>query len=77
MSLKSGSYLMPKVDKLKHQKVELSLKFCNIPKCNYSKKIKVFANPCCLLSHGRKIRNSFILSQFFLFIFFLKNLMCL
>lgn len=39
ISLKSGNYVMPKVDKLKHQKVKLSLKFHNILKCNYSRKI--------------------------------------
>lgn len=36
MSFKSGNYLMPKADKLKHQKVKLSQKFRNIPKYNYS-----------------------------------------
>lgn len=35
VSLKSGNYLMPKVDKLKNPKVKLSLKF-HIPKYNYS-----------------------------------------
>lgn len=37
VSLESGNYLMPKVDKLKNPKVKLSLKF-HIPKCNYPNK---------------------------------------